>query len=192
MSIDKKHFPEIRVYAGPNGSGKSTITLKEDIIGEYINADDIKREKNISDLEAAQEATKMREACVDEKKSFTFETVLSTDRNLNLLKNAKEQGFFIRCSFVLTADPSLNVLRVTSRVDAGGHPVPPDKIITRYHKSLAFIPEIMMICDRFNIYDNTADEPVRILKKRNDQVEIFPCENWPEESIKNLLFYGHR
>jgi len=36
---------------------------------------------------------------LDNFEDFTFETVLSTDRNINLLKKAKEKGFFIRFMF---------------------------------------------------------------------------------------------
>lgn len=32
---------KLMVMAGPNGSGKSTVTAKFQIIGYYINADDI-------------------------------------------------------------------------------------------------------------------------------------------------------
>lgn len=34
---------EVIVFAGPNGSGKSTITQMAKVRGEYINADDIKK-----------------------------------------------------------------------------------------------------------------------------------------------------
>ena len=44
---------------------------------------------------------------------------MSTDRNLNLLKRAKEQGYFIRCIYVLTADVNINVFRVESREAVG-------------------------------------------------------------------------
>lgn len=47
----------------------------------------------------------------------------------------------IKCVFVLTADPELNVYRVATRVSKGGHDVPTDKIIDRYSKSLANIKE---------------------------------------------------
>lgn len=97
MQQNKEKLPEIIVFAGPNGSGKSTITKMAKIIEPYINTDDIKKAKYCSDLEAAQIAEKMREKAIADKRSFTFETVLSTDRNLNLLKRAKEQGYFIRC-----------------------------------------------------------------------------------------------
>ena len=39
---------------------------------------------------------------IEQKRDFTFETVLSTDRSLLLLRNAKEQGYFVRCIYVLT------------------------------------------------------------------------------------------
>lgn len=68
--------PEIIVFAGSNGSGKSTITEFAKIIEPYINADDIKKSINCSDLEAAQRATSLREEYLSKEKSFTFETVL--------------------------------------------------------------------------------------------------------------------
>ena len=101
--------PEIIVFAGPNGSGKTTVTKLAKVIEPYINADEIKRTNYCSDLEAAQLAEKMREDCVAQNNSFTFETVLSTDRNLKLLQKAKEKGFFIRCIYVLTRNPDINV-----------------------------------------------------------------------------------
>ena len=94
--------PEILVFAGPNGSGKSTITSNIKIIGEYINADEIKKSLGCSDLEAAQKATALRENLVQRKADFTFETVLSSTRNIELLQKAKNEGYFIKCFYVLT------------------------------------------------------------------------------------------
>ena len=184
--------PEIRVYAGPNGSGKSTIASDEDIILPYINADDIQKSRNISNIEAAQIATAMRDLAVDQKISFTFETVLSTDRNLLLLERAKKSGYFIRCAFILTYDPSINILRVKDRVANGGHDVPNDKIVSRYYKAISMIPRLMKVCDRLNIYDNTTDTPVRIFKKRNESYEIFDNQIWTHEEIVNLIQFGHK
>lgn len=55
-------------------------------VGVYINADDIKRSILCSDLEAAQKAEELREFMLEKGEDFTFETVLSTDKNLKLLK----------------------------------------------------------------------------------------------------------
>ena len=86
----------ILVFAGPNGSGKSTVTSMISPVGEYINADEIKRATGLDDLASAQLAEKKRNDCLNNNKDFTFETVLSTPRNLELLKKAKENGFFIK------------------------------------------------------------------------------------------------
>lgn len=183
--LDKKLKPTILVFAGPNGSGKSTITKYVDIIEPYINADDVKKTNQYSDLEAAIKAEELREKALSSNINFTFETVLSTDRNLNLLKKAKNKGYFIKCIYVLTADPMINVMRVKSRFALGGHDVPQDKILSRYTKALALIPELIEVCDIFHLYDNTTNA-FRIFKKR--KTEYFYEENqfWNLEDIKKL------
>ena len=176
------------IYAllGPNGSGKSTITRLAKIIEPYINADDIKRTNHCTDLEAAQMAEAMREKYIKEHKSFTFETVLSTDRNLKLLKKAKAEGYFIRCIYVLTCDSNINVARVKSRESQGGHGVPEDKIISRYEKALDLIPELVKVCDVMHIYDN-SDVPFRIFKKRKTELFFWENEYWDEKNIHELV-----
>jgi len=185
MLQDEQKRPEIIVFAGPNGSGKSTITKLAKIIEPYINADDIKRTNYCTDLEAAQMATAMRENAVEKQQSFTFETVLSTSRNLELLRKAKAEGFFIRCIYVLTADVNINVVRVKSREAIGGHGVTEQKIRSRYGKALSLIPQLLDVCDIMHIYDN-SEVPFRIFKKRKDQFFYWENEYWSKEQIKSL------
>jgi predicted ABC-type ATPase len=182
---DKNFKPTVLVFAGPNGSGKSTITKYVEIISPYINADDVKKSNQCTDLEAAVKAEELREKALAENSNFTFETVLSTERNLNLLRKAKEKGYFIKCIYVLTVDPKINVVRVKSRFAAGGHDVPEEKIISRYGKSLSLIPELIEICDIFHLYDNSL-KAFRIFKKR--KTEFFYEENqfWNLKQIKKL------
>ena len=178
--------PEIIVFAGPNGSGKSTITRMANIIEPYINADDIRKSSHCTDLEAAQMADLMRNKLILEHRSFTFETVLSTDRNLELLKRAKDEGYFIRCIYVLTADWHINILRVRARKESGGHDVPTDKIVTRYQRAFKLIPKLIDICDVCHIYDN-SDKPIRIFKKRKDENFYWENDFWNKSDIKNLV-----
>ena len=185
MNNNKKLLPEIIVFAGPNGSGKSTITKLAKVIEPYINADDIKRAEHCTDMEAAIKAETLREKFVADKHGFTFETVLSTDRNLNLLRRAKEKGFFIRCIYVLTANPNVNVSRIKSRVANGGHDVPREKIFSRYEKALALLPELVKICDVMHIYDNT-NMPSRIFKKRKEEYFFWENEFWSKTQIEKL------
>lgn len=136
--------------------------------------------------EAAKRATALREKQVLHKKSFTFETVLSTTRNLKLLKKAKENGFFIRCIYILRVDPEVNVLRVRSRVASGGHDVPKDVIRKRYGKALELLPKLIKICDVCHIYDNTK-EPFRIFKKRKNELFFWESNLWKKEKILKLV-----
>ena len=178
-------LPEVMVFAGPNGSGKSTITRMATIVGEYINADDIKKTILCSDLEAAVKAEELREKMIKEKMDFTFETVLSTDRNLNLLRKARETGYFVRGIYVLTNNPGVNVARVNAREALGGHGVPEDKIRSRYSKALALIPQLVEVCDILHVYDNT-NEPFRIFKKRKDIYFHWENKYWNFDKISNL------
>ena len=159
--------PEIVVFAGPNGSGKSTITELLSPPMDYINAAEKQREEHIKQME-----------------EFCFETVLSTERNLLLLKKAKKKGYFIRC--VLTADPMINVWRVRSRVESGGHDVPEEKIVKRYDKTLALIKDLVEVCDICHIYDNSGNKPFRVFKKRKKQFYFDECADWYFEDIYAL------
>lgn len=185
-TLNMQKRPEIVVFAGPNGSGKSTVTKLAKVIPPYINADDIKTSLHCSDLEAAQKATELRGKCVENLEGFTFETVLSTRRNLDLLIEAKNKGYFIRCIYVLTVDPQINVLRVKSRFAKGGHDVPSEKIISRYHKALDLLPELIQVCDVCHIYDNSLETASRIFKKRKSEYFFWENELWTKESIEKL------
>lgn len=183
--------PMILVFAGPNGSGKSTITEEfkrlAPLPGTYVNADIIKQERECTDLEAAQFAELERNEVIDAGKDLTFETVLSTRRNLDLLIRARGKGYFIKAFYIITASPEINVARVQDRVFYGGHEVPEDKIISRYHKAIKLIPELISVCDVIHIYDNSGEKPERIFKKKRDEIHYYPNEFWNENKIKALV-----
>ena len=178
--------PVILVIAGPNGSGKSTITTLIPYYGVYVNADDLKKEYTLTDLEAAQKAEALRNKLVDKKADFTFETVLSTERNLLLLQKAKETGYEIQCIYVLTCNADINVARVRGRVLEGGHDVPESKIRNRYIKALELLPQVIDVCDKILIYDNST-MPSLVFKKDENGNDYFPIEIWPLKKLKNLL-----
>ncbi len=183
MSIKK---PLLLVFAGPNGSGKSTVTDFFEIVGEYTNADDIVASTGIDNVTAAQMVDEKRYMAIREKRDFSFETVLSSEYKLEILEKAKENGYFIKCVFVLTTNPHINVGRVCTRVAQGGHIVPEDKIISRYYKSLANIKKLLEICDILHVYDNTVT-PRRIIRKHKDDISVFPNELWDEKKILTLI-----
>ena len=178
--------PMILFFAGPNGSGKSTITNYFEIVGTYTNADNIVSATGMTNQEAAAFVDNSRYTSIAKKEDFTFETVLSSNYKLDILRKAKDEGYFLKGVFVLTVDPAVNVARVEARVASGGHDVEREKIISRYYKSVNNIKELMKLCDILHVYDNTID-PVRIIRKHKDDVSVFPNELWSEEELIGLI-----
>lgn len=178
--------PMVLVLAGPNGSGKSTITTFFEKVGKYTNADDIVMTTGMDNMEAAVLVDKMRYESINKKEDFTFETVLSSKYKLDILKKAKAEGYFIKCVFVLTVDPKINIARIESRVASGGHNVDSIKVIERYYKSIDNIKNLLDICDILHVYDNT-EEPKRIIRKHKDDLSIYPNEYWSEQEILKLI-----
>ena len=178
--------PTVLVFAGPNGSGKSTITRMMPHCGVYVNADDLKKEYALTDLEAAQKAEAVRNKLAKKRIDFTFETVLSTERNLLLLRNAKGNGYGVQCIYVLTCSADINVARVRGRVREGGHDVPEGKIRSRYAKALELLPQVIDVCDKMLIYDNSV-MPFLVFRKDENGNAYFPTAIWPMEKLKALL-----
>jgi predicted ABC-type ATPase len=183
---------QLLVFAGPNGSGKSSITTFFPITGNYINADVIQAYLHCDTFTAAKKATATRNYCIEHKQSFTFETVLSSYHSVNTIQEAQRAGYDITMLYVLTCDPKINVSRVNARVAAGGHSVPEDKIISRYTKSLGLLPEVIPLCRRVLIFDNSDDRssggsPNLIVSIKDGHVSITPTAYWPKENILALL-----
>ncbi|MCB1831856.1 MAG: zeta toxin family protein [Geminicoccaceae bacterium] len=161
--------PVMTVIAGPNGSGKTTLAKK--LLGHgwtrgaaYINADEIARDR-FGDwnspqavVQAAEYADELRTTFLENGENFAYETVFSTQKRIDDLTRAQNAGFFIRFFFVATADPSINIARVIRRVQSGGHDVPKEKIVERYHRSVANLLRALRIADRAYVIDNSADD----------------------------------
>lgn len=179
--------PMLIVYAGPNGSGKSTVLSHFDRFGEYTNADDVVASTGMSNIDAAKFVDAKRYAAIKEHRDFSFETVLSSSYKMDLLRAAKQEGYFIKCFFILTNNPELNVARVRARVSQGGHDVDTVKIKERYWRSLANIKELLTICDILHVYDNTLDEPRLIIRKHKEEFSLYPNDIWSQDDLLTLI-----
>jgi len=99
----------------------------------------------------------LRQMLLEQKVSFTFETVMSHPGKVDLLMQAQSLGYRTYLYFVATDDPAINISRVRNRVKLGGHAVPEDKIEERYHRSLALLMDAIRHTNRAYIFDNSGD-----------------------------------
>ena len=113
------------------------------------------------------------------KVSFTFETVMSGPDKVAFLQKAQQAGFRTYLYYVATEDPEINISRVHYRVKVGGHPVPEDKIISRYFRSLELLPEAVSYSDRTYIFDNSGHERVWVAEVTDGDVLEMKTEQMP-------------
>jgi predicted ABC-type ATPase len=141
--------PELIIIAGTNGAGK-TLFMQKLLQKECTNNTTY---ININEDHCAE----WRERCINEKQSFVFETVMSSEDKIDFINRAKKAGFFIRLFFISTDSPTINASRIADRVMKGGHDVPITKIVSRYFKSIKNCMKASMIVDRLYVYDNSID-----------------------------------
>lgn len=174
--------PELWLLAGGNGAGKSTFYvrfLKRRNI-PLINADNIARtlwptEPEAHSYEAALIAEKERFRLLEEGQTFCFETVYSHPSKLDFIAQAKAAGFRIVIFYFHLGDIGLHNARVASRVTAGGHAVPEDKVNGRVPRTFANIRDSVGLADELHLVDNssTVKPFLRIASWRDGVWEVF-------------------
>ena len=103
-------------------------------------------------------------------------------RSESLLAEAQHLGYRTYLYFVATDDPAINISRVRNRVRLGGHDVPEDRIVTRYHRSLELLLDAIHQTNRAYVFDNSGDNKDqkhtwlaeitdgRVLELKSDQI----------------------
>jgi predicted ABC-type ATPase len=98
--------------------------------------------------------------------SLAIETTLSGSWTLTAMRAALKQGYVVRVVYICVDNPELNIRRVRERVSHGGHDVPDDDVRRPYTRSLANIPEVLKIANRGFVFDNSLNEPRKMLETR--------------------------
>lgn len=176
----------LRLIAGPNGSGKTTLTklLREEYavpLGQYLNPDDIAKHISFSSIDhtlpddtflaaklAQSISVGLRDDWVKDNLSFTYESVMSHESHIQFVEGAKKFGYKPYLYYVCTSEVELNKARVEQRVKEGGHTVPEDKIASRYLRSLENLHEMLTICRRGFLFDNSSTEMTFIAEVTQD------------------------
>ncbi len=135
--------PVLVALAGPNGAGKTTFYhahLKPAGL-RFLNGDEIARELGIDAYEAARVVTELRQELVKQRESFIFETVFSdpVGDKLGFLREAAQCGYSVALCFI---------------VSQGGHDVAPEKLVSRFPRTLANLKRAIRELPDVLVFDN--------------------------------------
>jgi predicted ABC-type ATPase len=174
-------MPNLYVIAGCNGAGKTTASLSflPEMLKcyEFVNADSIAADLSpLQPDKVAFEAGRIMldriRKLINEKVDFAFETTLSTKSYHSLLKSAKKDDYKVWLLFFWLPNPDMAIARVASRVKNGGHFIPEDVIIRRYHRGLTNLINIYsQLADNWFVLDNSSIEP-KLIAEGNENVAI--------------------
>lgn len=172
--LASKPGPLLVILVGPNGAGKSTFYQRylKALSLPFVNADLIASTLIEAGAPAGEEterlaadlAERRRREMVTKKESFITETVFSDPfgAKVNALREAQAAGYTILLVFICVESAELSALRVQSRVLAGGHNVPADKIAARFDRMRKNVKNALSFVDFAIIVDNSAlDHPMR-------------------------------
>jgi predicted ABC-type ATPase len=96
---------------------------------------------------------------ISKLESFVFETTLSSQQSIRLMKDAKAAGYEVDLYYVALDTVERNIERVKFRVALGGHNIPEDAIRRRHKGSLDNLPKALALADEAVIVDNTEKVP---------------------------------
>ena len=134
----------------------------------------------------------LRQKLIQQRISFTFETVMSSPDKVLLLEAAQRLGYRTYLYYVATEDPVINISRVRTRVRLGGHDVPEDKIVSRYGRSLRLLKEAIRHSNRAYLFDNSGHEHVWLAEITEGETLELKTDHVPKWFIDAVLNKGVR
>lgn len=155
--VEKRYI----IYAGVNGAGKSTLHSIHKENRNRINPDEILKSMGFDwrDKEAQKKAgitaIKKFDEFIKLGVSFNQETTLTGNIIKRNIKRAKSEGYKIELEYVGVDNVEIAKERIKARVNNGGHGIPDVDVERRYSNSLKQLKEILPLCDRVTIYNNT-------------------------------------
>jgi predicted ABC-type ATPase len=154
---------DLVVIGGPNGAGKTTAAgrlLPQQLgIREFVNADEIARglspfNPEQSAIMAGRIMIERIRALVRAGASFAFETTCAGRAHVQLLHSCRAAGY--RLIFLWVRSPEMALARVAGRARQGGHSLPPEVIVRRYHAGIRNMRELYLpAVDTAFIFDNS-------------------------------------
>ena len=158
-------MPHVIVIAGPNGAGKSTTApaILQGALGvtEFVNADTIAAGLSAFNPEkAAFQAGRVMlerlQQLAGDQEDFAFETTLASKTFAHWIQNLKQSGYTFHLFYLWLPSPEFAIARVAERVRLGGHHVPDETVLRRYHAGLKnFFNRYRTLADTWHMFENS-------------------------------------
>lgn len=188
-------MPTIFIIAGCNGAGKTTasFTALPDLLNikEFVNADEIARglspfQPETVSIDAGRIMLARIAELVGENRDFAFETTLATRSFAGLCARASKRGYEICLVFLWLDSAELAIERVKQRVSEGGHSIPEETIIRRYHSGIKnFFTLYQDRVDYWMFIDNSGVNQELVAEgKFGEAVTVYNESKW--EKIKKI------
>lgn len=176
-------MPRLYIISGCNGAGKTTASysLLPEMLdcSEFVNSDEFA--KSLSPFKpenASIQASRMMlmkiRYLLRKNSDFAVETTLATRTLMKTAKMAQKAGYTVTLLYFWLSSPELAIERVKARVATGGHNIPEETIIRRYHVGIDyFFHYYAPICERWILADN-SQIPFRVIAEgsKDDVVNI--------------------
>lgn len=98
----------------------------------------------------------IRHTLIQNKQSFSFETVFSHPAKLDLIDFAHQNNYKVYLYFIGTETPIMNLERVKDRIKKGGHAVEEEKVEKRYFLTMGLLAEMIKKADETYLWDNSG------------------------------------
>lgn len=171
--VSRTTFPDLQKAFFSSGQ----IHIENDIV--------VFEREAVNSYTAAMLADFYRSEYIARKESFSFETVFSHPSKIETIKTAQANGFRTYLYFVATENPKINISRVYSRVKQGGHDVPVDKIVERFHRCLDNVGGALPCLNRAYFFDN-SDNGIRFVAEMNEGHWTFYTRTLPRWFLSSI------
>jgi predicted ABC-type ATPase len=182
-------MPNVYVIGGPNGAGKTTAALRilPELVNcrEFVNADQIARGLSAFRPESASfEAGRLMLNRLDELSkngvNFAFESTLASRTFGPRLTALQRSGYGVHLHFMWIESVDLALARIKARVRGGGHNIPAEVVVRRYHRSRQnFLSTYSRLADSWKLYDNSHEAPKLVASgSRAEHLQIWNTAYW--------------
>lgn len=176
-------MPRLYIISGCNGAGKTTASysLLPEMLEcrEFVNSDEFAKslspfDPSLASIQASRYMLMKIRHLLRKNEDFAIETTLATRTLLKIVKTAQAAGYTVTLLYFWLNSPELAIQRVKARVEAGGHNIPEETIIRRYHVGIDYFFNLYsQISERWILADN-SQIPFRVIAEgsKNDVINI--------------------